>query len=841
MTNSMFSYIIKEKPKKNLIVLSSDEEDEDILSFNVDHENHQNLRPTKLRKLEGSKDAPIALDDSDDDEEVINNNVDLTVDDEKENQDQTSNQQLQIKHEMMNDLPALYPTSSQSFITDSKSIELKQEQYATSSQTVLPIKDEVIRENLHESLASNNIEELPFIPSSLSEPVPVTSPSPQLRNIPLSNTEANSIPAPTAIAENELITDTMNLEITTEPMELDEEQQMIIDTFIPPNTEKIELLRMMEVYLQSVTEPSVPIPTSNALLETPRTRRTRSRDKLPNNSRQLKDCQSPSLSNIHQVSDTPYVPTCVWYNSNWEDWAQLDVADILHYPFQPYEVEIIKNCVSKQVTKRAKIGRDMVDFWQYVSTLLPGRTPTECRYFWADYLEGNHQMFNKAIIVRRHKARPRYRSRCEVKAKCSIVGRMNTTAMKDILLANMKREQKINQGSGDAISLAIFKDPAKGIRLAIGSVCDENVQYNLPGNLRLWTSKTNDCKLLKGHRTGNTTENSTDSPAIWRTVTDVKMSKDQTLIYSASHDGIANIWRARDGKLVSTLKYHCKPINQIAVNYACNENVLATCSDDGSATVWRMDRSGKKGSGVACELDLDFYSDPHVDCAEFGHHASSESLFLGINNKDLERPGCVEAYNIVSGRSCTRFDSMKGCVSSLAVSNTGRYIVSGNYNRFDDMSGDKHIHLHDFRIPKNVRTFRSGHADVNVVAISPCERFVASGNADKEQSEVVIFDVRYHQRKLHILSHKQSPEIRSLIAPDSSIGIGGLYWMSNSRTIITGGGDATVKVWSIEGATQLLKTYPTSNCVTSLAVNEETMTVAAGVAGAEGIVHVWHP
>lgn len=107
----------------------------------------------------------------------------------------------------------------------------------------------------------------------------------------------------------------------------------------------------------------------------------------------------------------------------------------------------------------------------------------------------------------------------------------------------------------------------------------------------------------------------------------------------------------------------------------------------------------------------------------------------------------------MTGTPRMRFDSMNGCVSTLAVSSSGRYIVSGNFNRADTMSGDKHIHLHDSRIPRAVNMFYSGHPDVNVVAISPCERFVASGSADKENSEVVIFDVRNSKRVLHILSH----------------------------------------------------------------------------------------
>lgn len=69
------------------------------------------------------------------------------------------------------------------------------------------------------------------------------------------------------------------------------------------------------------------------------------------------------------------------------------------------------------------------------------------------------------------------------------------------------------------------------------------------------------------------------------------------------------------------------------------------------------------------------------------------------------------------------------------------------------MTGDRFIHLHDSRRPKVVSKFYSGHPDVNVVAISPCERYVASGNAEKEKSEVVVFDVRNAKRSLHLLSH----------------------------------------------------------------------------------------
>lgn len=67
----------------------------------------------------------------------------------------------------------------------------------------------------------------------------------------------------------------------------------------------------------------------------------------------------------------------------------------------------------------------------------------------------------------------------------------------------MKRESIISDGSGDAITLAIFNDTVNGIRVAVGSLCDENMQYNMPGNLRLWNSDSKNCLSLRGHKTPN--------------------------------------------------------------------------------------------------------------------------------------------------------------------------------------------------------------------------------------------------------------------------------------------------------------------------------------------------
>lgn len=165
-----------------------------------------------------------------------------------------------------------------------------------------------------------------------------------------------------------------------------------VDTYIPDNMDLATRLRGIELYLQSVAD----IEISNQNNETRVSRRNRD----PTNS---------SRNNTEHVTqfepNNPYVPNRVWYNSTWEDWVQLDVGDVLHVPFTEQEVEILKTAVAKQNGKKSRSGRELIDFWQYVSSFLPGRSPLDCRCFWIDYIEGSHQLYKKPIIIARRQGK----------------------------------------------------------------------------------------------------------------------------------------------------------------------------------------------------------------------------------------------------------------------------------------------------------------------------------------------------------------------------------------------------------------------------------------------------
>lgn len=98
----------------------------------------------------------------------------------------------------------------------------------------------------------------------------------------------------------------------------------------------------------------------------------------------------------------PYTPNKVWFNSTWEDWAQLDPGDVLHVPFSKEEIHVLEFHVNKHV---ARGGKNLVDFWIYVSSMLPGRTRLDCKWFWIDYTSGLALAHTNPVMIRHYKSK----------------------------------------------------------------------------------------------------------------------------------------------------------------------------------------------------------------------------------------------------------------------------------------------------------------------------------------------------------------------------------------------------------------------------------------------------
>ncbi|KAL0089700.1 WD40-repeat-containing domain protein [Phycomyces blakesleeanus] len=598
-------------------------------------------------------------------------------------------------------------------------------------------------------------------------------------------------------------------------------------TRFPPRTSSFEMLEMINVYIESLGPLDSSTSQTGTRAASKATRSTRRQTTLKPVSRQS------SLSSIQRVK--PYVPYYAWYNSNWEDWAQFEHGDIIHWPFSEYERDIVRSMIEPGERFRRRLST--VD-WVTMSVNLPGRTSADCQRYWIDHQEEIHGFHPHPIMITRKKARdlkkPTYRLLKERELSTTFL----PVPLEVAGWCNLQTSRTFGDGSGDVFSLGILQNPRSHVLTVVaGSTCDSQAEYNRPGNLRLWRESSEEVQHLPCHNTPITLPDRTTQD-LWASVSDVKISVDQTLIFSAAFDNRAMVWSSDTGAFLSKLEYHTQRINQISVKRDIKENVLATGSEDGDAVIWSVDKTGTKGTGSSCILDYPNLVKPSIECLEFGHFASDNILFTGVRNDHLLLPGLVQSFDVNTADILELYtfgESYKGgAISALAICPDGKSFATGNYGAAEGTLGDGNLYIHDCRITTPVIVAPTAHIDVNVVAYSPCLNYVASGNAT---NEIAIIDVRSPEKPLYRLSH--APSTRSRGVYEADIGISGVHWLSNGRTLITSGGDGMVRLWDILANGTLLKTYQAKNDITSLAVNEEAMVIVAGVSGSGGVVHVW--
>ncbi|KAF7728459.1 hypothetical protein EC973_006012 [Apophysomyces ossiformis] len=535
-----------------------------------------------------------------------------------------------------------------------------------------------------------------------------------------------------------------------------------VKTNIPVERNLMEFLTTLEVYIRSVTGPlntyenqdenSLTSQSSRHTL--PRTTPKRLRSM---HTQTQQDNPSPSILEPRR----PYFPALAWQHSTWEDWAQFEVGDLIHYPFEPWEISIIdqqlERLQSRSKRRRSGIEDTLANIpnynWEAIALELPGRVPNDCQRFWIDREKGYVLSHQRPVMISRRKRTRTDLSVHRLVSSMRLDGKRRVTSLKSALWGNLNREATFDEGSGDAIALGVVKNKENKLSVIAGSVCEDQLAYNRQGNLRLWQYESNRITQLRGHRISSRLPDGTQD--LWCTVSDVQSSPDQSLFYSSGHDNLCRVWCSTTGRMLSTLSFHEKFVHKIAVKPDFSSHILASCSGDGTAVVWKLSPSGNGGSGNLCELedkDGKCYKNVSFECGQFGHGLSENRLFVGISNADdHEQVGLIQAFDIETAMPVQQFTSMKGAVSDVVVSSSGRLLVSGNHSPLETGTGDKLLHINDTRQTSSVIMARTGHSDVNVVGISPCEKYVASGS---DTNETAVFDIRRPKEALYRLLHK---------------------------------------------------------------------------------------
>ncbi|ORZ23145.1 WD40-repeat-containing domain protein [Absidia repens] len=449
----------------------------------------------------------------------------------------------------------------------------------------------------------------------------------------------------------------------------------------------------------------------------------------------------------------PYVPVAVWQGSNWEDWAQFAPGELIHVPFTEDEDFVVNKMAQKLTERKRKVNSKSLPYdsiaWSQAPILLPGRESQDCCFRYMDIMESKNHLFQKPQLVTRVKIPSKaVQNYHDLLTSRQISGKVCMNKHHSVVWMNMSTEVTIGGGSGDASCILLEGDArtTDSLQLIAGSVCDDNQSYNMEGNLREWKSSTGKIEQLKGHFIETDTSDG-GTQVSWRTVHDIKTSNDKKLIFSASRDRNAKIWSRETRKLLSTLVCHGGPVHQIAVKPG-DENIIATGSADGSGVIWKITKGGKNGQGEVCATemvdDLDHCS---VECLEFGHGASDQKLFMGYRTEISDNLGWITAFDARTADPLYNIRDMRGSVGCMAISQSGKHILSGN----DSVDGgDQMLHVNDVITGKSILKARTGHLDVNCVAFSRCDNYIASGSVN---NQISIYDMRKPSRPVYEFLH----------------------------------------------------------------------------------------
>lgn len=189
-----------------------------------------------------------------------------------------------------------------------------------------------------------------------------------------------------------------------------------VKTKIPKDQNLIELVSQIDLYIESVKAPLEAVKAA----EGNKDKNGRSIDEQsiqPQLGGLRRKTRSSSKRKTMEAAATaatagkesgiiyrPYIPSRLWRQATWEDWAQFEVGDWLHWPFEEWEVKVIQKTVDRYDIKAKKRKADGIaifgeTMWEVIANLLPGRRPIDCSRYWNDRKMGIVEPYARPVII----------------------------------------------------------------------------------------------------------------------------------------------------------------------------------------------------------------------------------------------------------------------------------------------------------------------------------------------------------------------------------------------------------------------------------------------------------
>jgi WD40 repeat protein/serine/threonine protein kinase len=425
----------------------------------------------------------------------------------------------------------------------------------------------------------------------------------------------------------------------------------------------------------------------------------------------------------------------------------------------------------------------------------------------------------------------------------------------DYLFTLFNRDQQTLRGHTGIVSCVAFSPDGK--RIASGS-------WDKP--VKVWDAVTGQETLtLKGHPNGvlsvafspdgarlATSGASENTVKVWDAdtgqelltlrghtshVNSVVFSPDGTRLASGSHDQTVKVWDAQTGQEVLTLKGHTDRVTGVA--FSPDGRRLASGSNDKTVRVWDVSSSTKdRQAGGQQTLTLRGHT-AGVLCVAFS--PDGRHMISGSYDKT------ARVWDTVTGQETATLIGHTGGVLCVAWSPDGRRIVSGSF--------DTSVKV--WALSVEVLTFRGYTGGVTGVAFSPDSRRIVSGGdntvkvwdaaADKEilfanrgggtgclapspdGQRVAI--AKLGDKEVEVWDTDLTREIPGRLGKKPlTIQTGQVNCMAyspDSRRIVTGSYDKTVKVWDAVTGQETLTLKGHAHTVTGVAFSPDGTRIAS--------------
>ena len=300
-------------------------------------------------------------------------------------------------------------------------------------------------------------------------------------------------------------------------------------------------------------------------------------------------------------------------------------------------------------------------------------------------------------------------------------------------------------------------------------------------------------------------------------VTSVAFSPDGKRIVSSSIDKTINVWDAKSGRKILTLKK--KNLNGFtSVSLSPDgKQIVSSCEYKGTLRVWDANTghelrtlNGQEGGGSITSVAFS----PNGKSIVSGSHDHS-----------------VKVWDVETGLERLTLKGHKGNVNSVAFSPDSKLIVSG---------GSRMVRVWDAKTGRVILTLSRvpliGHANnVTGVVFSPDGKRIVSSSWDKT---VKVWDAKTGRRLLTLKGHEGW--VNSVaFSPDGKLIVsGGGPWYHPPGPQPPGGSDHTVRVWDAKTGQAMHTLKGHANGVTSVAFSPDGKQVVSG--SLDFTVKVWN-